>query len=462
MRKLTKQHIINQISESSKYIDEMAYTPAQSQIYGRDEKKPQDYHYDKPEIPFEKGDLDAEDYEVYKMRHTFQPDPKLTADEKKAQNMIEDYIVIQLEEGGPRHVVVPKFRKNGEILDENRFKEENPELYDYLMKVTEGKIHFIEMNQVANNPFLLKTSKGEVRRNKVREKAEKELGIKFPEPKPRETKEQEIVLRNLINPTFRYVEEKVNGHLKNAGLPGLVMPKHNVFTQKKYVDTYAEINSNSIKWNATHIRVYETMDEYIQHSKDLVRNRESKIIPGETHQPRNNNPGSRWSPLRKTVKKDDNYKENPYTDKYKLPRSGYSEKDNDIVIKSEFVVKGQRIMGVNDQPYFKWRFEFNTYFGKKLKEDNEADELELDISLSSVSRSGNVMNISLTDLIKDQNFTNSFNEGTTGLIEQILAIDTKEVLRSRYKNIDKLDITKVVQEMAIDKIVKNVIAELNI
>jgi len=458
MSKLTKQDIINQISESSKDIDEMAITPKQSQIYGRDEKKPQDYHYDKPEIPFEKGDLDAEDYELVKMRHAYQPDPKISASDKVNQKMIEDYIVIQLERGGERHVVVPKFRTNGEIWDENNLKEHNPDLFNYIMEVTQGRVHFIEMKQVANNPFQKRTG----RTNKVLDKVEKELGIKFPDNKERPQTGKEILLRKVINPGFKFLANNVNSHLNKAGFPGLVMPDHVAELQKKNIDKYSTIDDNTIKWASANLRYYPTVDAFIQHSKDLVRGRKSEITPIETHQPRKYNPGTNWSPLRKTIKKDENYKEDPFTDVYKLNKRGYSVEDMDLVIQSEFIVTGRRLMAENNQPYFVWNFEFHTFRGKKLREEQNAKELVSDISLNSQSQSFRVGDKPLDELVKDQDFINAFNEGLNDLIVQIQAINAKEELRSRYKNIDRLDITREIQEMVVDKIVKNVIAELNI
>lgn len=457
MSKLTKQDIIKHISESSKDIDEMAITPKTSQIYGRDEKKPQDYHYDKPEIPFEKGDLDAEDYELVKMRHAYQPDPKVSASDKVNQNMIEDYIVIQLEKGGERHVVVPKFRANGEIWDENHLKEYNSDLYNYIMEVTQGRVHFIEMKQVANNPFQRRTG----RTNKVLDKVEKELGIKFPDNKERPQTGKEIVLRNIINPGFRYLANNVNSHLNAAGFPGLVMPDHIAELQKKNIDKYSTIDDNTISWASTNLRYYPTVEAFIQHSKDLVRGRKSEITPVETHQPRKYNPGSNWSPLRKTIKKDENYKEDPFTDVYKLNKRGYSAEDMDMVIQSEFLVKGQRVND-GDNQYFVWRFEFHTFRGKKLREEQNAKDLVSDISLGVSKRCGVSYNDKLEDLIKNPTFIKVFNDGISELTDQILGINAKEELRSRYKNIDRLDITQQIQEMAVDKIVKNVIAELNI
>ena len=81
--------------------------------------------------------------------------------------------------------------------------------------------------------------------------------------------------------------------------------------------------------------------------------------------PRQYNPGTNWSGLRKTEKTYSNYKRDPLTPVYKLPKRGYEAEDKDVAVSTTLHIMGGRL----NTGEYNWKVKVNTFMGKKLKEE---------------------------------------------------------------------------------------------
>jgi hypothetical protein len=407
----------------NKKLDEMAYVPGSGRNYQYPEKE--DYI-----------DIDGARYRVARPMHIDYVDPKLKNPPPP------DYWLYEPEQGGGRSIVVPIRRKDEQIINEDTFKEKDPRLYNWIYEVTEGRVHFLDIVQTEFNPAQQRAGRTSATADLIKQT----IGG-YPEPKNRPMTAKERILRNLINPSLKDLAEGINGHLTDCGLPTITIPEQIFGEQKENINKYGRINSLYVDWGTYTLNYYKTTEELINYAKAKVRGKETDIEIKVTHQPRKYNPGKNWSPVRKTIKPSEEYLANPLTPKYKLPLRGLDVFDNNIVIGTELSIFGEPITVDADNFKYKWTIKLETAIGKKPLEQMQVSNIDSDIEIYSNTET-DIMPISNSILVNDNiditsisKITNAFYDALGNLRTKILNLNSKEILKDRYKNIDRADIT---------------------
>lgn len=269
--------------------------------------------------------------------------------------------------------------------------------------------------------------------------------------------EKESILRT-FNPLVNEFAKDVNEHLVKCGLPPIM-----TFENRQFVDTYSEVSNRRLDWESHDYDFYNTVIDFASAARDLVSQGSTDVEIYRTHMPRQYNPGSNWSALRKSEKMSSTYKHNPLTDVYKLPKRGYEKDDKDVAVCTTLHVTGQVYGGTQ----YIWEVKVTTEMGRKLKEEQrinngkysadknisfrQAVELPQEINLENLPEGKNMINLVVVKDALKQCFDN--------VAEQIKQIDPKKELMSRIR-VRQGDITRRLNESDINNIVSDILKDL--
>ena len=445
MENITKEKLESLIK--NKINEDMAYLGGyKSQDYGNKEK----------------ADINNERTFTAKGRFFNQDDVtnnlSLSPKERLEKGMLEDYW-IYTQPNGKKTIIIPAIMQDGSKLTKDQLEQQYPDLFKWMMNTTEGRVHVMDFPKVANNPAQLRSGRKNPRAEliqsyfgKTPEEVQRgEFNKEYVKPTEKVMSDKEKILRSFFYPVVRSFVNEVNGHLHDCGFPILKTPEQIYKSQAEGENRYGTFSSNEITWGIHMVNYYPTIEDFINYSKKKARGKETEFEPRLTHQPRRYNPMKNWSITKRTIKKDDEYKKNPLTDKYKLEKQGYSEHDNDVVIMSELSIKGSRI---GDE--FEWNVQFYTKIGEKIREDRNVGDVKPDKRFIS-EKSGLLDN---TSIYKSQVVKQTLMDALDEIKTEILSINPKEELRSRYKEKEQFNVTNKINEQYIDMIVNKIIGEI--
>ena len=453
MKKISKKELMTQINEARG-----AY------VSGREDKNPWE---ETPEERVARG-LPAE---YTKTRVDFKESPfwfkKPSPDTPKDQLPAPDGVIVHDPENEDGYIVVVQIEGVAvTLINEDTLKAENPKFHTWAT-TPPNRLGFVNVNKkIARDIFGFGRINPKPSHMAYRKQISKEP-FPGPDEPPKEQTERAKILRKFINPMLRSFAESVNDHLNSAGLPRLVIPEHQYQEQTENINKYTTIQNDKVIWSSQNTYFYPTVDKYIQNAKDLYRGRESQITPRETHLVRQDNPGRNWSPTRKSEKKDASYKADPLTPILKLDKSGYSAEDYDVEINEVFTIRGGITQfGDENRTAFKWIIEFKTQYGKKLREESRIQGgLVEDIYLTSEATTGPIDKLAGDDgsIATNREIVDAFKQALAEIQAQIMAIDPKTELRSRFAGVGRTEMTRQVDEsIDIDSIVNKIISELKI
>ena len=281
----------------------------------------------------------------------------------------------------------------------------------------------------------------------------KKLGTQYV-PTGEKYSEKEAILRK-FNPILKNeLTDKVNEHLIKCGLPPI-----QTYENREFVDRYSEITNRRIDWESHDYDFYNSVIDFATAAKELVTKGQTSIQIYRTHMPRQYNPGANWSALRKTEKTSAQFKHNPLTDVYKLPKRGYEKDDKDVAISNNLVVSGNQ---TNDG--YTWNVRFTTTMGNKLKEESRLNsgKFSKDKELAStVSVPFDIQSLNQNQTILEvepirEGLVNALND----MVRQILEINPKNELIKRIK-IQQSTITKRpnMNENELVSLIKDVVSK---
>ena len=269
--------------------------------------------------------------------------------------------------------------------------------------------------------------------------------------------EKESILRT-FNPVVNDFAKNVNEHLIKCGLPPIM-----TFENRQFVDTYADVTNRRLDWESHDYDFYNTVVDFASAAKDLIAQGSTDVEIYRTHMPRQYNPGSNWSALRKSEKMNNQYKYNPLTDVYKLPKRGYEVDDKDVAVCTTLHITGHIYGG---QQYV-WEVKVTTEMGRKLKEEQRINSGKYAADKNIVFRQavGLPEGIDYDNLPVGKNIINlvvvkdALKQCFDNVAEQILQIDPKKELMSRIR-IRQGDITRKLNESDINDIVRDIIYDI--
>ena len=330
---------------------------------------------------------------------------------------------------GEEEVLVPL---DGNEMDE--FIEANKSLLDKLNEIANEKVTLYAGKRLKYHP-----------RNEV-------TGTKYV-PSGEKYSEKESILRK-FNPIVNQFVEGVNSHLVKCGLPPI-----QTYENKAFVDRYSEVTNSGMNWESHDYDFYNSVFDFAKAANDLYLEGSTDVQIYRTHLPRQYNPGSNWSPLRKTEKMGGNFKNNPLTASYKLPKRGYEAEDKDVAVCTTFSIVGS----VTYDGGYIWRANLTTSMGKKLKEEQR-------LNSGNYGKDKDIKKEVRVE-VQDSNFDDrrtimddgNIREGLINLLNQvrqeILNLDPDQELVNRIK-VRQTDITKRMNENELEELVKNTIREI--
>ena len=314
------------------------------------------------------------------------------------------------------------------------FIEENKELLDKLNEIANNKVTLYEGNRLKYAP----------RNTKV--------GTKY-EPSGEKYSEKESILR-ILNPLIKKeLTDKVNSHLIKCGLPPI-----QTYDNQAFVDKYSEISNRRIDWESHDYDFYDSVVDFANAAKQLITKGSTDVSIYRTHMPRQYNPGTNWSALRKTEKTGYNFRNDPLTAVYKLPKRGYEVEDKDVAISTTLHITGGR----DNMGHYLWTVKVNTFMGKKLKEETRVNsgKYENDKSFSSDTITSNVPK--LTDnVLSHETVRDSLIQALSEVASKILQINPKMELIKRIK-VSQTGITRKIDtnEDQLNEFVKDTLKEI--
>lgn len=375
-------------------------------------------------------------------------------------------------------VIVP----NGlDLVGENELKNSFPDFYDYLKSSNKVNFYFLQMKKLPKDEPMgvgrnLKLEPGhekfsqaqtyiKKRRGAFGTKAD-ELGADvrdfFPKTSEKGEKQsdREKNLRK-IYPSLREGQDTINQKLNNSALPQIPVPDRLI--------QQAGVERHSLAAENTDIRIglwyqyfFNRLEDYIEVSRLLSRGREFGDLPDEikpraTHQPRRDNPGKRWSELRKLEDMSDDFKIDPKTKKYYLDKRGYSENDYTVTTGIYFTIFGTP---QNDNT-FKWVIGLTAGFTSKLVEERYASKPYADIdeftfTSEAVSQPYNQLEGPNGTIGTNESIMSAFRQAYDDLISKVQEVDSKQLLRNRYREFGNQDITRQIQESLIQQVLSEI------
>jgi len=314
------------------------------------------------------------------------------------------------------------------------FIEENRELLDKLNEISNDKVTLYEGNRLKYAP----------RNTKV--------GTKYV-PSGEKYSEKEAILR-ILNPLIKTeLTDKVNPHLIKCGLPPI-----QTYDNQAFVDKYSEISNRRIDWESHDYDFYDSVVDFAMAAKDLLTKGSTDVKIYRTHMPRQYNPGTNWSGLRKTEKTYANFKRDPLTPVYKLPKMGYEAEDKDVAMSTTLHITGGRTNTGN----YSWTVKVNTFMGKKLKEETRVNsgKYENDKSFSSITTADEYEYD--TNILLDETVKGALVQALSEVAEKILQLTPKNELIKRMR-VTQTGITKKLDtnENQLNEFVKNTLKEIN-
>lgn len=314
------------------------------------------------------------------------------------------------------------------------FIEENKVLLDKLNEIANNKVTLYEGNRLKYAP----------RNTKV--------GTQY-QPSGEKYSEKEAILRSL-NPLIKtQLTDKVNEHLIKCGLPPI-----QTYDNQAFVDKYAEISNRRIDWESHDYDFYDSVVDFANAAKQLVTKGTTDVKIYRTHMPRQYNPGTNWSALRKTEKTFSNFKKDPLTPVYKLPKMGYEAEDKDVAISNTLHITGGR----TSDGYYSWTVKVNTFMGKKLKEESRvvSGKYENDKSFTSNTSTPNVPEYT-DNVLSDMDVKESLIQALSEVAEKILQINPKNELIKRIR-VSQTGITRKIEtnEEQLNEFVKDTLKEI--
>jgi hypothetical protein len=374
-------------------------------------------------------------------------------------------IIDDPENAGGSLVIVQRDGINITLITEEKLKDENPDFYNWATRPP-NRLTFIDFKKKMGRDWF--GGKRNPLPNFQAERRKQVSAVDFstepflPANEKREYDEREKILRE-INPLIREFGFITKQKLNSAGLPEIVAPYHKFREQTENINKYTTINNNTILWSTLNIFLYDA-DEYIQSAKDMYRPRPNSTppkLPKSRHAVRKDNPGRNWSITRPSEIKSQSYKENPLTPGYQLNKGGYEADNVDYMVATAFTFRGQ----ATEDNRFVWELEFQTQYGKKLKEATRIEggliTDETNINFVSTASTGNLEemlgpngSIATNDAIMD-----AFKEALSDITSKIESIDARKELYRRYAGVGKADTTLQLNE-SIDTIVSKIINEL--
>jgi hypothetical protein len=221
-----------------------------------------------------------------------------------------------------------------------QFIQENAGLLEKLNELSGGNLEIYEGNRTIWQP------------------RSKKLGTTFV-PTGNKMPMKETILRK-FNPILKSVlTDKVNEHLIKCGLSPI-----NTYDNQAAVDKYSEISNYRLDFETHDYDFYNSVFDFAKAAKELMLKGGTGVDVYRTHMPRQYNPGTNWSALRKTEKMNTNFKNDPLTPVYALAKRGYEAEDKDVALSTTLHITG-RLEGAN----YVWSSEITTAYGKKLKEE---------------------------------------------------------------------------------------------
>jgi len=316
------------------------------------------------------------------------------------------------------------------------FIEQNKELLDKLNEIANDKVTLYEGNRLKYAPRNIK------------------VGTKYV-PSGEKYSEKEAILR-ILNPLIKtHLTDIVNPHLIKCGLPPI-----QTYDNQEFVDKYSEVSNRRIDWESHDYDFYDSVVDFALAAKDLLTKGSTDVKIYRTHMPRQYNPGTNWSPLRKTERMYSNFKRDPLTPVYKLPKRGYEAEDKDVAISTTLHITGGKD---NMGQYYSWQVKVNTFMGKKLKEETRVNTgrvqndnnflFNTDVHIGDLDGSENILS---NDAIRE-----SLIEALSGTAQKILELKPKNELIKRIK-VTQTGITKKLDtnEDQLNEFVKDTLKEI--
>jgi hypothetical protein len=373
---------------------------------------------------------------------------------------VSDMMIVDDPENPNGYIVVVQIEGNAiTLITEETLKEENARFHEWATRPP-NRLAFINVKKkLGRDWFGLGRNPAPDIQMKRREMVSKEP---FPAPgdEKKELSIQGKILRKFLNPYFRELAYNVKEHLNNAGLPEIVAPLHKFENQTENINKYTVITNENVTWSSQNSFFYPSLEVYIKNAKELYRGRNPEYTPEAKHLVRQDNPGRNWSPTRPAENKDETYKQKPLTPIYQLNKKGYDPNDLDIQVVDVFTFRGR----LTPENTYTWTIEFKTKYGKKLKEESRIQGgLIEDMFLEATASTGPLENIVGPDgsIASNQEIVNAFLEALSDIQSQILAIDVKEELRSRFAGVGRTDATLQLNESAnLDLLISKIIDEL--
>ena len=313
------------------------------------------------------------------------------------------------------------------------FIEENRDLLDKLNEIYNEKVTLYEGNRLKYAPRNIK------------------VGTKYV-PSGEKYSEKEAILR-LLNPLIKTeLTDKVNPHLIKCGLPPI-----QTYDNQAFVDKYSEVSNRRIDWESHDYDFYDSVVDFAMAAKDLLTKGSTDIKIYRTHMPRQYNPGTNWSALRKTEKTYSGFKRDPLTPVYRLPKRGYEAEDKDVAISTTLHIVGGRL----NTGEYNWKVKVNTFMGKKLKEETRVNSGRYEIDKSFSSETTIDSNQQYNNILSDDNIKEALIQALSEVAEKILKLTPKNELIKRIK-VTQTGITKKLDtnEEQLNEFVKDTLKEI--
>jgi hypothetical protein len=329
------------------------------------------------------------------------------------------------------------------------FINENAALLDKLNEMTGGNLKIYEGNKTKYHPRSKKVGTQYV-------SSGNKISVK------------EAILRK-FNPILKeFLTNRVNEHLTKCGLSPI-----NTYENQAAVDKYSEISNHRLDWESHDYDFFNNVFDFSKAAKQLMLKGGTEIEIYRTHMPRQYNPGTNWSALRKTEKMGSNFKADPLTPVYALAKRGYEADDKDVALSTTLHITGRleqtHTVPTLDSGYqYVWSAKITTAYGKKLKEEMRVNSGKFEKDKEFVAH--NTVEFNYPNF--DPETMNIMNVGPVAdglkslldsLANQILEINPREELLKRVR-VQQTDVTKrpeALNENELISLVKNTLTQLN-